>query len=249
STVGGSVDIDKNIAITDDFTIAANSTIATDSVLTDGSSIGGIVTLANEETVDEDTDLLMKGGSTLAEGSVIAENTYLTDDVTAFDGTVYTAGTILQDSITTKGETAIANDMTLQNGSVLAKGSTLAANDQDTKFADAVTGEGQISRLSNLKVLTQEDAQTAISIADSALKALDKNRANLGSIQNQLVSTISNVSTTKVNVQAAESTIRDVDFAEESANFTKMQILQQAGTFAMSQANASAQQVLSLLQQ
>ena len=93
-----------------------------------------------------------------------------------------------------------------------------------------------------------EGAQKAIAIADAALKDLDKNRANLGSTQNQLTSTISNISTTKVNVQSAESSIRDVDFAEESSNFTKMQVLQQAGTFAMSQANPSAQQVLSLLQ-
>ncbi len=104
------------------------------------------------------------------------------------------------------------------------------------------------SRLSNLNVLTQDGAQTAISIADAALKDLDKIRADLGSVQNQLTSTISNISTTRVNVQSAESSIRDVDFAEESSNFTKMQILQQAGTFAMSQANSSAQGVLSLLQ-
>ena len=87
-----------------------------------------------------------------------------------------------------------------------------------------------------------------MAVADAALKTLDKVRSDLGSVQNQLTSTISNISTTKVNVEAAESTIRDVDFAAESSNFTKMQILSQAGTFAMSQANASSQNVLSLLQ-
>jgi len=51
-----------------------------------------------------------------------------------------------------------------------------------------------------------------------------------------------------MNVQSAESSIRDIDFAEESSNFTKLQVLMQAGTFAMSQANASAQAVLTLLQ-
>ena len=63
-----------------------------------------------------------------------------------------------------------------------------------------------------------------------------------------MTATISNISTTMVNIYASESNIRDVDFAEEASNFTKMQILSQTGTFAMSQANASAQQVLSLLQ-
>ena len=61
-------------------------------------------------------------------------------------------------------------------------------------------------------------------------------------------STIANITVTQVNVQASESTIREVDFAEESANFTKLQILAQAGTFAMSQANSSSQNVMSLLQ-
>ncbi|MBU0909810.1 MAG: flagellin B, partial [Proteobacteria bacterium] len=66
--------------------------------------------------------------------------------------------------------------------------------------------------------------------------------------QNQLTSTIANISVTRVNIFAAESSIRDVDFAEESANFSRMQILSQASTFAMAQANASSQNVLSLLQ-
>ncbi|MGC9022577.1 MAG: flagellin, partial [Dissulfurimicrobium sp.] len=57
-----------------------------------------------------------------------------------------------------------------------------------------------------------------------------------------------NLTATKVNVQSAESQIRDVDFADESSNFSKMQILSQAGTFALAQANATAQGVLKLLQ-
>jgi flagellin len=105
-----------------------------------------------------------------------------------------------------------------------------------------------VYRLSDVDVTTQEGAQIGMMVADAALKTLDKVRSDLGSTQNQLTSTISNISTTKVNVDAAESTIRDVDFASESSNFTKMQILSQAGTFAMSQANASSQNVMSLLQ-
>ncbi|MDY0164407.1 flagellin, partial [Desulfobotulus sp.] len=112
----------------------------------------------------------------------------------------------------------------------------------------AQLSETEMLRLSEVNVLTQEGAQKSIAIADAALKDLDKIRADLGSVQNQLTSTISNISTTRVNVLSAESTIRDVDFAEESSNFTKMQVLMQAGTFAMAQANASSQNVMSLLQ-
>jgi flagellin len=104
------------------------------------------------------------------------------------------------------------------------------------------------SRLADVSVLTQEGAQVAIAVADSALKDLDKVRSDLGSVQNQLTSTIANLSATKVNIASAESSIRDVDFAEEASNFSKMQILNQASSFAMAQANASSKTVLSLLQ-
>jgi flagellin len=77
---------------------------------------------------------------------------------------------------------------------------------------------------------------------------LDKIRSDLGSVQNQLVSTINNISVTQVNVKSAESQIRDVDFASESANFKKYNLLAQSGSYAMSQANAVQQNVMKLLQ-
>ena len=97
-------------------------------------------------------------------------------------------------------------------------------------------------------VNTFAGAQAMIDIAESAQKTLDSIRADLGSVQNQLVSTINNISVTQVNVKSAESQIRDVDFAEESANFSKYNILAQSGSYAMSQANAVQQNVLKLLQ-
>ncbi|MDL2348037.1 flagellin B [Campylobacter hyointestinalis] len=97
-------------------------------------------------------------------------------------------------------------------------------------------------------VNTFAGAQAMIDIAESAQKTLDSIRADLGSVQNQLVSTINNISVTQVNVKSAESQIRDVDFAEESANFSKFNILAQSGSYAMSQANTVQQNVLRLLQ-
>ncbi|GAA8481747.1 hypothetical protein VN0288_23040 [Helicobacter pylori] len=76
---------------------------------------------------------------------------------------------------------------------------------------------------------------------------LDKVRSDLGSVQNQMISTVNNISITQVNVKAAESQIRDVDFAEESANFNKNNILAQSGSYAMSQANTVQQNILRLL--
>jgi len=97
-------------------------------------------------------------------------------------------------------------------------------------------------------VTTLEGAMAVIDIAESAQKMLDKIRSDLGSVQNQLTSTINNISVTQVNVKAAESQIRDVDFAAESANFNKHNLLAQSGSYAMSQANAVQQNVMRLLQ-
>ena len=97
-------------------------------------------------------------------------------------------------------------------------------------------------------VETLRGAMVVMDIAESALGTLDEIRADLGSVQNQLTSTINNISVTQVNVKAAESNIRDVDFASESSTFQKHNILAQSGSYAMSQANAVQQNVMRLLQ-
>ena len=76
----------------------------------------------------------------------------------------------------------------------------------------------------------------------------DESRSKIGANQNRLESVIRNISVTQVNVASAESQIRDVDFAAESANFAKHNILAQSGSYAMSQANSVQQNVLRLLQ-
>jgi flagellin len=115
-------------------------------------------------------------------------------------------------------------------------------------FAAATATANLDNNLSTVDVTTRESAEKAIITSDYALKDLDNTRSDIGSVQNQLESTIRNISVTQVNVQAAESQIRDVDFAAESANFAKFNILAQSGSYAMSQANAVQQNVLRLLQ-
>ncbi|EJT4352755.1 flagellin A [Campylobacter jejuni] len=97
-------------------------------------------------------------------------------------------------------------------------------------------------------VTTLKGAMAVMDIAETAITNLDQIRADIGSVQNQLQVTINNITVTQVNVKAAESTIRDIDFAAESANFSKYNILAQSGSYAMSQANAVQQNVLKLLQ-
>ena len=97
-------------------------------------------------------------------------------------------------------------------------------------------------------VTTQANAETTIQLMDTNIAVVDAQRATLGAAQNKLESTVRNISVTQVNIAAAESQIRDVDFAAESANFAKHNILAQSGSYAMSQANAVQQNVLRLLQ-
>ena len=82
---------------------------------------------------------------------------------------------------------------------------------------------------------------------DAALTAVNDARATLGAIQNRFQSTVANLSTAAENLSAARGRIRDADFAAETANLTRSQILQQAGTAMVAQANSLPQSVLSLL--
>jgi flagellin len=109
----------------------------------------------------------------------------------------------------------------------------------------SITG---VATIASIKVDTRTNAQTTIDTMDKAIQAVDGQRATLGASQNKLESTVRNISVTQVNIAAAESNIRDVDFAAESANFAKRNILAQSGSYAMSQANAVQQNVLRLLQ-
>jgi flagellin len=127
--------------------------------------------------------------------------------------------------------------------------------------ADIITSSGGVSSntsgltLKSLKSvastsggLTQSSASALLSVIDNALNTLNSWRADFGSTQNQLESSLRNMNTTRTNIKAAESVIRDVDYASESAEFNKQNIIAQAGTYALSQANAMQQNVTRLLQ-
>ncbi|EAL8714890.1 flagellin [Campylobacter upsaliensis] len=105
-----------------------------------------------------------------------------------------------------------------------------------------------IGQVQTAGVTTLKGAMAVMDVAETAITNLDQIRADIGSVQNQISATINNITVTQVNVKAAESNIRDVDFASESANYSKANILAQSGAYAMAQANASQQNVLRLLQ-
>jgi flagellin len=105
-----------------------------------------------------------------------------------------------------------------------------------------------LQRTADLDISTTDAAQRTISIADSALGAINSQRARYGALQSRFESTIVNLQTTSENLSASRSRIRDADFAMETAIMTRNQILQQAGTAMLAQANALPNQVLQLLQ-
>ncbi len=251
--MGGTLD-----ATSDDITtyarteLEAGSLLLADSTLSVGSTIGAASTI--KTTVTLDNDMTLTAGTSLQNTTKLKAGTVLTQDIaldtatggggTDIDGK---AGDVLtQDLWIRTSGTTLSADMTLKKSSIIGANSVIAINTANS--GSVGMGDTESYKLSDLNVLTQEGAQRAIDIAEAALSDLDNTRSNLGSVQNQLVSTISNLSVTKTNIQASESAIRDVDFAEEASNFSKMQLLSQTGSYALAQANAASQNILSLLQ-
>jgi flagellin len=99
----------------------------------------------------------------------------------------------------------------------------------------------------NVLVTDRESAARSITVVDNAISKVSSQRAKLGAYQNRLEHTINNLVTASTNLTAAESRIRDVDMAKEMMNFTKLNILSQAGNSMLAQANMLPQMVLSLL--
>ncbi|ECL3417721.1 flagellin A [Campylobacter coli] len=154
------------------------------------------------------------------------------------------SATLTANAIAISSASAISRIYDVSAGSGFSSGSTLS------QFATMKTSAGNSlgAKDETAGVTTLKGAMAVMDIAETAITNLDQIRADIGSVQNQVTSTINNITVTQVNVKAAESQIRDVDFAAESANFSKYNILAQSGSYAMSQANAVQQNVLKLLQ-
>ncbi|EAI8765813.1 flagellin A [Campylobacter jejuni] len=152
--------------------------------------------------------------------------------------------------------TLTANAIAISSVSTISKiynvstGSGFSSQSGLSQFATMKTSAGNSlgAKDETAGVTTLKGAMAVMDIAETAITNLDQIRADIGSVQNQVTSTINNITVTQVNVKAAESQIRDVDFAAESANYSKANILAQSGSYAMAQANSVQQNVLRLLQ-
>ena len=189
---------------------------------------------AGIEAIGKDINKLLDqvnniGAQTTYNGTNLLQGTASAGSVTSADTLVFQMGTLAADTIGTKSG-VLANLAGLNGMSALA-----------------LSAAGWSAGLDSAAAM-QSAARVQMAEIDSALTQLNGWRADYGSTQNQLESSIRNLMTQVTNTKAAESVIRDVDYAQESANFNKQNIIAQAGTYAISQANAASQNVMRLLQ-
>jgi len=178
-------------------------------------------------------------------------------DISAFtDDNASAAGVAATIDLNTTGDasgntmTSGATDSAIAVGTIeitSSKGAFTLANANTDTFANA-SENSAFKSVADINVATSSGSQDALGVLDAAIAFVSAQRADLGAVQNRLESTISNLSSISENVSAARSRIQDADFAAETANLTKNQILQQAGTAMLAQANTLPQGVLSLLQ-
>jgi flagellin len=131
-----------------------------------------------------------------------------------------------------------------------AAGFTIASDDPTPNtLITAATIGSTLYDVASISVGTTQGANDALLIVDGALELISSNRAQLGAVQNRFLTTIENLQTNSENLSASRSRIQDADFAAETANLSRTQILQQAGTAMVAQANQLPQGVLALLRQ
>ncbi|EAK6992898.1 flagellin A [Campylobacter coli] len=195
------------------------------------------------------------GFGSVNKGLVLAASSiadYMSAEGSGFSaGSGYSVGSGKNYSATlTANAIAISSASTISKIYNVSQGSGFSSQSGLSQFATMKTSVGNSlgAKDETAGVTTLKGAMAVMDIAETAITNLDQIRADIGSVQNQVTSTINNITVTQVNVKAAESQIRDVDFAAESANYSKANILAQSGSYAMAQANSVQQNVLRLLQ-
>ncbi len=237
-SVGGAgltqANIDTGIATISDVVLTPTGVSALAVAITAGA--GGLAGATNLGTtlenavrgINEEIDFRIAQGN--ADSILIAEAGYKASLNVANDGTTSIAITGSFDSVFA----ATGGDVVLDN---------VAA----TAIAGTAAGTGTQVNLTDISVATRAEATETIAAVTGALTQVSDLRAQLGAVQTRFESAIGNLAITSENLSAARSRILDADFAAETANLTRGQILQQAGTAILSQANALPQNVLSLL--
>jgi flagellin len=260
STTGTTATVQSNVWTSTDvaqFANAINIDGSTNKITVNGQSIvvnlnGGSVSARRQQFID--------AVNAQVSGVVAATSGTAGFTLTAADGRNISASATGNAANTAGGETfgftsAVATEKVLQRADVKLQASAAITTVDGTNAGAAsaqLSGEGTASTvattLASLSVTSVANANTAMFVADAILDTISSERGKLGATQNRLASTISNLSVVTEKLSDAKSRIMDADFAAETANLTKSQILQQAGISVLAQANARPQAVLALLQ-
>tara|TARA_Y100000748_G_scaffold299806_1_gene297249 strand:+ start:5068 stop:6270 length:1203 start_codon:yes stop_codon:yes gene_type:complete len=208
------------VAVT--FTVASGSADGTDRVFTISAEFD------EDATAAEQTQLL----ATVINDANMGVGAFVQDDGSISVVTDADVGTA-------KGELSFA----FGSGATVDAAETAAGSATDVTLSDVTTD----NTVKDIDISDAKSAQEAVYIIDEAIASIDAQRADLGAIQNRFESTIANLQNVSENASAARGRIQDTDYAAETANLTKNQILQQAGTAILAQANQLPQAVLSLL--
>jgi len=188
-------------------------------------------------------DLTINGtsvGAVAAAGNAVSQGVNIANAINSVSGTT----NVYAEADATTGAVSLYN---VSGGSTVVAFAGASATTATTGLTAGTTAATTVSGFSGLDISTKAGANAAIASMDSALSALNAGRADLGAYQNRFSSAISNLQTTAENLTASRSRIVDTDFAAETATLSRNQVLQQAGTAMLAQANAMPQSVLSLL--
>ncbi len=223
--------------------ITSNNSTAVTIAFTVGSTINadGLATAVNAfNDVSGKTGVTAKVNSA---GTGITLTNSAGENITVANNAASTAAVTVGGTATAAGSTAVGTgQLTLDSDKTF----NIAASNT-TDFFTAASAAGQLQAVSQLDVSSVAGANRSLQIVDSALAAINGQRAKFGALQSRFENTITNLQTASENLSASRSRIRDADFAAETANLTRAQILQQAGTAILAQANAVPNNVLTLL--
>ena len=177
-------------------------------------------------------------------GLVDAEDRSVIDGDTTTGGTVSAIGQTAATGVWADGDgTWFTGELTVDSD----KSFSITAGNGTDFLLTAGVNAGQLQKVADIDISSFASATRSLALVDSALAVVNGQRANYGALQSRFANTISNLQTTSENLTASRSRIQDADFAQETANLTRAQILQQAGTAILAQANAVPNNVLTLL--
>ncbi|MBA4141912.1 MAG: flagellin [Nitrosospira sp.] len=238
--------VGANVGETISITSLANAQAAAlGTTTTYAANVTGVAATAFTATTDDIAagDLTINGtsvGAITAGGSAIAQGAAIAAAINTVSGTTNVTATADGAGLVTLTNTSGSTTVVAMSGTATTARTGLTAG------TTAVTTTS-VAGFSALDISSTAGADTAIASMDSALSALNAARADLGAYQNRFSSAVSNLQTTAENLSASRSRIVDADFASETATLSRNQVLQQAGTAMLAQANALPQSVLALL--